>query len=120
MGVPRFGRPKNDGELSSNLYVANCGPAVGISDDDIASVFCKFGELKGVYAADESGTRVIVAYAEEGSAQAALTALHGRPCPELGGRSMHIRYSVLQPTTQVLLLPSLISLIWFMFIFRVG
>ncbi|KAK7367118.1 hypothetical protein VNO80_09127 [Phaseolus coccineus] len=100
MGLPRFGRPKNDGELSSNLYVANCGPAVGISDDDIASVFCKFGELKGVYAADESGTRVIVAYAQEGSAQAALKALHGRPCPELGGRSMHIRYSVLQPTTQ--------------------
>ncbi|XP_027913630.1 alkylated DNA repair protein ALKBH8 homolog isoform X2 [Vigna unguiculata] len=100
MGLPRFGRPKNDGELSSNLYVANCGPAVGISDDNIASVFCKFGELKGVYAADESGTRVIVAYAEEGSAQAALKALHGRPCPELGGRSMHIRYSVLQPTTQ--------------------
>ncbi|XP_022631641.1 alkylated DNA repair protein alkB homolog 8 isoform X2 [Vigna radiata var. radiata] len=100
MSMPRFGRPKNHGELSSNLYVANCGPAVGISDDDIASVFCKFGELKGVYAADESGTRVIVAYAEEGSAQAALEALHGRPCPELGGRSMHIRYSVLQPIIQ--------------------
>lgn len=110
MSMPRFGRPKNHCELSSNLYVANCGPAVGISDDDIASVFCKFGELKGVYAADESGTRVIVAYAEEGSAQAALEALHGRPCPELGGRSMHIRYSVLQPIIQVLLLTPLISL----------
>ncbi|KAL5143343.1 Alkylated DNA repair protein ALKBH8 [Glycine soja] len=100
MGLPRFGRPKNDGELSSNLFVANCGSAVGLSDDDIASVFCKFGELKGVYAADESGTRVIVAYVEEGSAQAALKALHGQSCPELGGRSLHIRYSVLQPTPQ--------------------
>lgn len=100
MGLPRFGRPKNEGELSPNLYVANCGPAVGLSDDDIASVFCKFGELKGVYAADESGTRVIVAYVEEGSAQSALKALHGRPCPELGGRSLHIRYSVIQPTPQ--------------------
>lgn len=100
MGLPRFGRPKNDGESSSNLFVANCGPAVGLSDDDIASVFCKFGELKGVYAADESGTRVIVAYVEESSAQAALKALHGRPCPQLGGRSLHIRYSVLQPTPQ--------------------
>ncbi|XP_061359881.1 alkylated DNA repair protein ALKBH8 homolog isoform X2 [Gastrolobium bilobum] len=100
MGVPRFGRPKKDGELSSNLYVANCGRAVGHSDDDIASVFCKFGELQGVYAADESGTRVIVSYFEEGSAQSALNALDGRPCPELGGRSLHIRYSVLQPTPQ--------------------
>ncbi|KAL2348770.1 hypothetical protein Fmac_002770 [Flemingia macrophylla] len=100
MGLPRFGRPKNDGESSSNLFVANCGPAVGLSDDDIASVFCKFGEIKGVYAADESGTRVIVAFVEEGSAQAALKELHGRPCPQLGGRSFHIRYSVLQPTPQ--------------------
>ena len=102
MGLPRFGRPKNGAELSSNLYVANCGPAVGLSHDDIASVFCKFGELKGVYAADESGTRVIVSFSEEGSAQAALKALDGCPCPELGGRSLHIRYSVLQPTPQVL------------------
>ncbi|XP_027360155.1 alkylated DNA repair protein ALKBH8 homolog isoform X2 [Abrus precatorius] len=102
MGLPRFGRAKNDGELSSNLYVANCGPAVGLCNDEIASVFCKFGELKGVYAADESGTRVIVSFVEEGSAHAALKALDGRPCPQLGGRSLHIRYSVLQPTPQVL------------------
>ncbi|XP_057762678.1 alkylated DNA repair protein ALKBH8 homolog isoform X3 [Arachis stenosperma] len=98
MGLPRFGRPKNGVELSPNLYVANCGPAVGISHDDIASVFCKFGELKGVYAADESGTRVIVSFSEEGSAQSAFKALDGTPCPELGGRSLHIRYSVIQPT----------------------
>ncbi|CAI0410307.1 unnamed protein product [Linum tenue] len=31
------------------------------------------------------------------SAQAALAALNGKPCPELGGRSLHIRNSVLQP-----------------------
>lgn len=117
MGLPRFGRPKNDGELSSNPFVANCGSAVGLSDDDIASVFCKFGELKGVYAADESGTRVIVAYVEEGSAQAALKALHGQSCPELGGRSLHIRYSVLQPTPQVL--PHIL-LNWFVSMFGAG
>jgi alkylated DNA repair protein alkB family protein 8 len=74
---------------------------VGISDDDIASVFSKFGELNGVYAADDSGTRVIVSYSEVGSAQSALMALHGQPCQELGGRSLYIRYSVLQPNPQV-------------------
>lgn len=105
MGLPRFGRPKNDGELSSNLYVANCGPAVGLSYDDIASVFCKFGNLNGVYAADESGTRVIVSYSEVCSAQSALDALHGRPCPQLGDRSLHIRYSVIQPNPQVFVQP---------------
>nr|XP_012574592.1 alkylated DNA repair protein ALKBH8 homolog isoform X3 [Cicer arietinum] len=99
----RFGRPKNDGEVSPNLFVANCGPAVGLSHDDIASVFCKFGELNGVYGADESGTRVIVSYSDLGSAQAAMMALHGQPCSELGGRSLYIRYSVLQPNPQDLL-----------------
>ncbi|CAL5188342.1 unnamed protein product [Lathyrus oleraceus] len=100
MGLPRFGRPKNADELSSNLFVANCGQAVGISDNDIVSVFCKFGELNGVYAADDSGTRVIVSYSEVSSAQSALMALHGKPCPQLGGRSLYIRYSVLQPNPQ--------------------
>ncbi|KAI4314597.1 hypothetical protein L6164_027486 [Bauhinia variegata] len=51
-----FWRLKNDEESTSNLYVANCGPAVGLSHETIASVFCKFGEVKGVYAADESGS----------------------------------------------------------------
>lgn len=100
MGLPRFGRPKNGDELSSNLFVANCGPAVGISDDEITSVFSKFGELNGVYAADDSGTRVIVSFSDVGSAQSAFMALHGKPCPELGGRSLFIRYSVLQPNPQ--------------------
>ncbi|XP_021903098.1 alkylated DNA repair protein alkB homolog 8 [Carica papaya] len=99
MGLPRFVRPKGvDGEKSSNLYVANCGPAVGSSLDTIASVFSAFGEVKGVYAADDSGARVIVSYTESTSAQAALKAMDGRPCPDLGGRSLHIRFSVLQLT----------------------
>lgn len=102
MGLPRFTRPKAvDGELSPNLYVANCGPAIGLSYDTIASVFGTFGEVKGVYAADESGARVIVSYFEVNSAQAALKALNGHPCPDLEGRSLHIRHSVLQPTCEV-------------------
>uniref|UniRef100_A0A5B7AMY2 RRM domain-containing protein n=1 Tax=Davidia involucrata TaxID=16924 RepID=A0A5B7AMY2_DAVIN len=105
MGLPRFTRPKGvDAESSGsspNLYVANCGPAVGLSFDTIASAFSTYGEVKGVYAADESGTRVIVSYFEESSAQAALKVLDGHPCPDLGGRCLHIRYSVLQPPSQV-------------------
>ncbi|KAA8521052.1 hypothetical protein F0562_011795 [Nyssa sinensis] len=102
MGLPRFTRPKGvSAESSPNLYVANCGPAVGLSFDTIASAFSTFGEVKGVYAADESGTRVIVSYSEESSAQTALKVLDGHPCPELGGRCLHIRYSVFQPPSQV-------------------
>lgn len=109
MVQPRFVRPtksspsSNDGETnSSNLYVANCGPAVGLSHDAIAAVFAAFGEVKGVYAADESGVRVIVSFGDPFSAKAALEALSGRPCPDLKGRSLHIRYSVLQLASEVL------------------
>lgn len=102
MGLLRFGRPHGkDGDSSPNLYVANCGPAVGISFDTIASVFGTFGEVRGVYAADDSGTRVVVSFAEEKCAETALRALNGRPCPELQGRFLHIQYSILQPPTLV-------------------
>lgn len=97
MGLPRFTRPKRGDTTdctSPNLYVANCGPAVGLSFDLIASVFGKYGEVKGVYAADESGTRVVVCFDDESSAKSAMEALHGSPCSQLGGRSLHVRYSV--------------------------
>lgn len=96
MGLPRFTCPKGeDGKSSPHLYVANCGPAVGLAYDTIASAFGAFGEVMGVYAADESGTRVIVSYHDQSSSQAAMEALNGHPCPSLGGRSVHIQYSVL-------------------------
>lgn len=105
MGLPKFTRPKGgQKELSSNLYVANCGPAVGLTLDSIASAFSSYGIVKGVYPADESGCRVIVSYHDESSAQAALEALDRKPCSDLGGRSLHIRYSVQRPLCQVLLI----------------
>ncbi|CAN7030939.1 unnamed protein product [Brassica rapa subsp. trilocularis] len=107
MVQPRFVRPSpsspssGTGEPnSSNLYVANCGPAVGLSHDAIAAVFSAFGEVKGVYPADESGVRVIISFADPFSAKSALEALSGRPCPDLDGRTLHIRYSVLQLPSQ--------------------
>ncbi|KFK44933.1 hypothetical protein AALP_AA1G321700 [Arabis alpina] len=110
MAKPRFVRPmtsspsSDTGEPNSaNLYVANCGPAVGLSHDAIAAAFAAFGEVKGVYAADESGVRVIVSFSDHFSAKSALEALNGQPCSDLEGRCLHIRYSVLQlaPETQV-------------------
>lgn len=103
MGLPRFGRPKRLGvdETTPNLYIANCGPSVGLPFETIASVFSTFGELNGVYAADESGTRVIVSYKEESSAQAAFEALNKLPCADLGGRFLHMQYSVVQHPKQV-------------------
>ncbi|KAL8137110.1 hypothetical protein V2J09_003111 [Rumex salicifolius] len=103
MVSPKFMRPRAGGGGSSNcgpspnLFVANCGPAVGLSLDAISSAFASFGELKGVFPADQSGARVIVSYADEASAQAALSALDGRPFSALAGRVLHIRFSVHRP-----------------------
>ncbi|KAH6804467.1 RNA-binding family protein [Perilla frutescens var. frutescens] len=95
MGLPRFTSPKGgDGVSSPHLYVANCGPAVGLSIETISSAFGTYGEVEGVYAADESGTRVIVSYHDKSSSQAAMKALNGHPCCSLGGRTLHIQYSV--------------------------
>ncbi|KAK6934087.1 Alpha-ketoglutarate-dependent dioxygenase AlkB-like [Dillenia turbinata] len=102
MGVPRFVRPKGrKNESTPSLYVANCGPAVGISFDTIAMVFGSFGEVKGVYPADETGARVIVSYFDQCSAQRALEALDGHLCPDLQGRRLHLRYSATQEPCQV-------------------
>lgn len=85
-------------EPSPNLYVANCGPAVGLSMADIAAAFSPFGEVHHVRLADDTGTRVIVSFADSDSAEAALLALHARPCPALRDRLLHIRFSFLLPS----------------------
>lgn len=99
----RFTRFKGlENEPTPNLFVANCGPAVGMSFDNIESAFGIFGKVVGVHAADETGTRVIVCFSEVNAAQAAFKALNGLPCAELGGRIMHISYSVVRPLQKVL------------------
>ncbi|CAA6669498.1 unnamed protein product [Spirodela intermedia] len=51
----RFVRPAGGAAESANLYVANCGPAVGLSLSDVAAAFGAFGEVAGVHLADGSG-----------------------------------------------------------------
>ncbi|PIN14439.1 tRNA methyltransferase [Handroanthus impetiginosus] len=95
MGLPRFTCHKGgDAESSPHFYVANCGPAVGLSYDTISCVFGTYGEVEGVYPADESGTRVIVSYGDKSSSEAAMKALNGHPCSGLGECFLHIQYSV--------------------------
>ncbi|KAF9625996.1 hypothetical protein IFM89_028690 [Coptis chinensis] len=88
---------KEEEEENEDIYVANCGPAVGISLEEIASAFSEFGEVKSVEAADETGARVIVSFCQDSSARAAIQSFHGLPCPLLNNRLLHIRYSFLKP-----------------------
>ncbi|GJN26538.1 hypothetical protein PR202_gb14475 [Eleusine coracana subsp. coracana] len=75
-----FTRPRQRAEDSASptpsavLYVANCGPAVGVTDADVREAFGAFGEVAGVHAADDSGARVIVRFHEP----AAAGGRHGR------------------------------------------
>ena len=86
---------KDELEVSENLYVANIGPGVGVSYADIAEVVGSFGDIKAVYPADDSGVRVVVCVAHHSFAQATIEALDAHPCLDLGGRSLHICYSLL-------------------------
>ncbi|GJT71047.1 alkylated DNA repair protein AlkB homolog 8 [Tanacetum coccineum] len=73
---------------------AKCGLAVGLTLDFIASTFSLYRTVKRVYLADERGCRVIVSYDDETTAQTILNALDRKPCSHLGGRSLHVHYSV--------------------------
>jgi alkylated DNA repair protein alkB homolog 8 len=99
MSEAGFSRPKGRDESNSspNLYVANCGPAVGLTYDAVKSAFQCFGEVIGVHSADASGMRMIVCFAETSAAQEAFLTWNEKACPSLDGRVLHIRYSVPRP-----------------------
>lgn len=92
---PRFARPRVIGgeEACAHLFVANCGPKVGISLDRIAQAFGGFGDVVAVRNADDSGARVIVSFTEAASARAAMVSLNGARCPHLDNRVLHVSYS---------------------------
>jgi len=99
----KFTQPKSLGGLSHptpHLYVANCGPAVGLSLERIAAAFGTFGTVTGVQVADESGTRVVVTFRGIAPAQAAKEAWDGTPCSYLDARVLHMQYSVPQAPCQ--------------------
>lgn len=84
-----------------HLYVANCGPAIGLSLERIAAAFGTFGSVIGAQVADESGARVIITFSGIAPAQAAKEAWDGVPCSYLDARILHMQYSVLQTPCQI-------------------
>ncbi|KAG0474287.1 hypothetical protein HPP92_013973 [Vanilla planifolia] len=102
LSQPRFTRHRDSTyHMTPNLYVANCGPAVGISVEAIKSFFSSFGEVAGVHAADKSGSRIIVCFLEVSAAEAAYRTLNGCRCEALGGRILHVQYSEQQQPLKV-------------------
>lgn len=95
-----FGKPSH-GMPTSHLYVANCGPAVGISLSDIKKAFEIFGHVVNVQPAGTSGSRVYVSYDSVDNAMAARSAWNSKPCDALECRVMLIQHAVPQPQPSV-------------------
>lgn len=92
-----FGKPSH-AMPTSHLYVANCGPAVGISLSDIKKAFETFGPVVNVQLAGTSGSRVYVSYDTVENAVAARGMWNSKPCDALECRVMVIQHAV--PQTQ--------------------
>lgn len=92
-----FGKPSH-AMPTSHLYVANCGPAVGISLSDIKKAFETFGPVVNVQLAGTSGSRVYVSYDTVENAVAARGMWNSKPCEALECRVMVIQHAV--PQTQ--------------------
>ncbi|KAL2630227.1 hypothetical protein R1flu_014913 [Riccia fluitans] len=90
-------RPGVEHEPTAHLFVANCGPAVGLSLDTIKTVFSTFGPVEAVRPAGDSGTRVVVSFQNPEDAAAAKKALDGKKCDNLQGRVVFMQFSVFQP-----------------------
>ena len=94
---PAFVKPSRAlQEPTAHLYVANCGPAVGISLSEIKEAFQGFGPVLRVHPAGDSGSRVYVSYANESDAVAAREAWNSKPCDALRSRVMVIQHAVPQ------------------------
>ena len=93
-----FAKPSSRGSSTTpHLFVANCGPALGLPLSQIRDAFHSFGPVSDVCLADASGCRVIVSFDRAADAESALSTLNTLPCPSLGNRILHLQYSIARP-----------------------
>lgn len=78
-----------------HLFIGNCGPAVGLKENDIRSIFEKFGVVENVCISPEAHKSYIyLTYDTVASASAALSALNGAPAIRDSARRVFvIRYA---------------------------
>ena len=95
-----FCKPKG-GQQSRHLFIGNCGPAVGVSLDQISSVLASLGLAGESLAARESNqARVYASFASTGQAAAVLQQA-AQLSAGLGGRQLVLKYAALEPEEQV-------------------
>lgn len=96
-----FVKPPPTMQGTAHLYVANCGPDVGLAFSDIKKAFEIFGSVENVQLAGASGSRVYVSYHNVDDAVAARNAWNLKPCDALQGRVMVIQHAVPQTQSSV-------------------
>lgn len=91
MADPVFCRP-SVGHATRHLFVGNCGPRVGLSEQQIQNLFSDYGEAN-VHIPDPDASHVYVSYPNEQQAHAAMAALSDQPVSQAGNRAFNIRYA---------------------------
>eukprot|EP00899_Mesostigma_viride_P012474 jgi/Mesvir1/21227/Mv06663-RA.1 len=90
-----FERPRlsSNIERTRHLYCTNIGPCVGMSLEQVTSVFETFGRVEKIVLG--AGARLYITMSDEDAAEKALQALHERPVAALNGRTVRISYAQL-------------------------
>eukprot|EP00878_Enallax_costatus_P028091 GHUV01030299.1.p1 GENE.GHUV01030299.1~~GHUV01030299.1.p1 ORF type:complete len:246 (+),score=19.36 GHUV01030299.1:54-791(+) len=102
-----FKRPKQPGFTSRHLFVGNCGPALGFTDEDVRNMFAPFvnGEsadrLEVHMPWSGTASHVYVSFASQQEAARAIEQLSGRPCEQAGGRFLMVKYAAVEEPKQV-------------------
>lgn len=89
-----FGRPRHEGP-TRHLFVGNCGPCVGQSEQQVSDIFSPFGEVH-VTVPGEAKPHVFVSFKDAVAASKAMANL-GSPsedqCTIAGNRSLVLKYA---------------------------
>ena len=92
----KFCKPKG-GEKTSHLFLGNCGPAVGISLEQIAGVLQQLGLPAASLEAPETlQGRVYASFGSQDQAAAVLEQAHALSSA-FGGRQVVLKYAALEP-----------------------
>ena len=89
-----FCRPKA-GSATRHLFVGNCGPAVGLTKNQVQHYFeCTGAEAVTIPApAEAASSHVFVTYKTVAAAEVVLKVLSAKPAAELGNRKLVVKYA---------------------------
>ena len=89
-----FSRPTK-GEQTRHLFIGNCGPAVGLSEDQCLSLLPESGHPELVIPSQQA-SHIFVSFEDVGAAVAAMKHLQRAPGTANFGRSLVVRHAAIK------------------------